>query len=197
MSKRLFDLLFTIPGLILLSPLLLALALWIKIDSPGPVFYRQERIGRHGQPFRIFKFRTMHIDADKQGLLTVGSDQRVTRAGRFLRKSKLDELPQLIDVVRGTMSLVGPRPEVAKFVAAYPAPIRSKVLSLRPGITDWASIRMIDENELLGQATDPERCYIEQILPQKLNYYVQYADQHSIAGDLYIILATFRKIITR
>lgn len=197
MSKRLFDLLFTIPGLILLSPLLLALALWIKIDSPGPVFYRQERIGRHGQPFRIFKFRTMHIDADKQGLLTVGSDQRITRAGRFLRKSKLDELPQLIDVVRGTMSLVGPRPEVAKFVAAYPAPIRSKVLSLRPGITDWASIRMIDENELLGQATDPERCYIEQILPQKLDYYVRYADQHSIAGDLHIILATFKKIITR
>ena len=197
MSKRLFDLFFTIPGLLLLSPLLLLLALWIKLDSPGPVFYRQERVGRYGRPFRIFKFRTMRVDADKQGLLTVGSDQRVTQAGRFLRKSKLDELPQLIDVARGAMSLVGPRPEVAKFVAHYPPEIRDKVQSLRPGITDWASIRMIDENEMLGAAADPERCYIEQILPQKLDYYVQYADQHSLAGDVRIILATLKKIVTR
>lgn len=197
MSKRLFDLFFTIPGLLLLLPLLLLLALWIKLDSPGPVFFRQARIGRYGRPFRIFKFRTMCVDAEKQGQLTVGKDQRVTRAGRFLRKSKLDELPQLIDVARGTMSLVGPRPEVAKFVAHYPADIRDKVLALRPGITDWASIRMIDENELLGAAADPERCYFEQILPQKLDYYVQYADQHSLCGDIRIILATLRKIVTR
>ena len=197
MTKRLFDLFFTLPGLLLLSPLLLALALWIKLDSPGPVFFRQERIGRFGRPFHIFKFRTMCIDAERQGQLTVGKDNRVTRAGRFLRKSKLDELPQLIDVVRGTMSLVGPRPEVARFVAQYPADIRDKVLALRPGITDWASIRLIDENELLGQASDPERCYVEKILPQKLDYYVQYADQHSVMGDVRIILATFKKILTR
>ncbi|MDF0606375.1 sugar transferase [Neisseriaceae bacterium TC5R-5] len=195
--KRAFDLLAASCGLLLLAPLLLALALWIKLDSPGPVFFRQQRVGRYGQLFRIHKFRSMHLDAEQQGQLTVGPDRRITRAGRLLRKSKLDELPQLIDVLRGKMSLVGPRPEVPKYVAHYPAEVREQILALRPGITDWASIRMIDENDILGATSDPERAYIEQILPTKLGYYVRYAQTHSLLGDIHIILATLWKIIRR
>jgi len=196
-AKRAFDLVAAGLGLVALSPLLLALALWIKLDSPGPVFFRQTRVGRFGQPFGIHKFRTMVVDAERQGQLTVGADARVTRAGRFLRKSKCDELPQLIDVLQGTMSLVGPRPEVPKYVAHYPAAVRDKVLALRPGITDWASIKMIDENEILGAAADPERAYIEQVLPEKLGYYTRYADSHTLAEDLRIIFATLARIASR
>jgi lipopolysaccharide/colanic/teichoic acid biosynthesis glycosyltransferase len=195
--KRIFDLLAAGVGLLLLSPVLLALALWIRLDSTGPVFFRQERVGRHGVLFRIHKFRTMQVDAEAQGQLTVGSDLRVTGAGRLLRKTKLDELPQLIDVVCGQMSLVGPRPEVPRYVAHYPALLRDKVLSLRPGITDWASIRMIDENEILGRSDDPERAYLEQVLPEKLAYYVRYADTHTLSEDIRIIFATLLKIISR
>jgi lipopolysaccharide/colanic/teichoic acid biosynthesis glycosyltransferase len=184
-------------GLALLSPLLLLLALWVRLDSPGPVFFRQERIGRFGVPFRIHKFRTMRVDAEQHGQLTVGADARVTRAGRFLRKTKLDELPQLIDVLIGRMSLVGPRPEVPRYVAHYPEAVRAKVLALRPGITDWASIRMIDENEILGAAADPERAYVEQVLPEKLGYYSDYADSHTLCGDIRIIFATIMKIVLR
>lgn len=197
MLKRCFDIIGAALGLIILLPLFLLLAIWIRLDSPGPVFFRQERIGRFGHPFRIFKFRTMGIDAEKQGQLTVGLDCRVTRAGQWLRKTKLDELPQLIDVLRGKMSLVGPRPEVARYVNHYPSDVQNKILSLRPGITDWAALHMIDENELLGQAQDPETYYLNEILPQKLNYYISYADHHSLKEDLVIILKTMGKMFYR
>ena len=139
----------------------------------------------------------MQVDAERQGQLTVGADLRVTRAGRWLRKTKLDELPQLIDVVCGQMSLVGPRPEVPRYVEHYPPDIREKVLSLRPGITDWASIQMIDENEILGRSLDPQQAYLEQVLPKKLAYYVRYADTHTLIEDIRIIIATLLKIISR
>ena len=197
LAKRVFDLLAAGAGLLMLSPLFLLMALWVRLDSPGPVFFRQVRVGRLGRTFRIHKFRTMRTDAERHGQLTVGADARVTRAGRFLRKTKLDELPQLIDVVLGDMSLVGSRPEVPRYVEHYPAEVRDKVLGLRPGITDWASIRMIDENEILGRADDPERAYIEQVLPEKLAYYVRYADTHTLAGDVHIIIATLLKIVSR
>jgi lipopolysaccharide/colanic/teichoic acid biosynthesis glycosyltransferase len=197
LAKRLFDLVAAGAGLLVLTPLLLLLALWIKLDSRGPVFFRQERVGRAGVPFRIHKFRTMRVDAERHGQLTVGKDSRVTGAGAFLRKSKLDELPQLIDVLVGSMSLVGPRPEVPKYVAHYPAEVKELVLSVRPGITDWASIKMIDENEILGAAADPERAYIEEVLPQKLAYYVAYAQGHTLPDDIKIIFATLAKIVTR
>lgn len=195
--KRLFDLTAVLCGLWLIWPLLLAIALWVKLDSPGPVFFRQVRVGRGGQLFRIHKFRTMQIGAESSGQLTVGADARVTRAGRLLRKTKLDELPQLLDVLFGDMSLVGPRPEVPKYVAHYPAAVKDIVLSVRPGITDWASIRMIDENEILGKAADAEKMYVESILPQKLDYYVQYARSYTLWGDVLIIVATLLKIVSR
>ncbi|RQW26447.1 sugar transferase [Rhodobacteraceae bacterium CH30] len=195
--KRVFDIVASSLGLLLLAPLLIVVALWVKADSPGPVFFRQLRVGRGGVLFRIHKFRTMQVGAEGRGQLTVGADARVTGAGRLLRKTKLDELPQLIDVLLGDMSVVGPRPEVPKYVAHYPDEVKALVLSVRPGITDWASIRMIDENEILGGADDPERAYIEEILPQKLDYCVRYAQSHSLLEDLQIIMATLLKIITR
>ena len=156
MAKRLFDVLAAGVGLLLLAPLLAAIALWVRVDSPGPVFFRQQRVGRHGVPFRIHKFRTMaHAPVAAGPLLTVGADARVTRAGRFLRRTKLDELPQLVDVLQGTMSLVGPRPEVPRYVALYPPELRAVVLSVRPGITDPASLLFRDEGEVLGRAADP------------------------------------------
>ncbi|MCP1292070.1 sugar transferase [Chromobacterium sp. S0633] len=197
MLKRGFDIVAAGLGLAALALPLLAVALWVKLDSPGPVFFRQVRVGRSGTLFRIHKFRTMQVDTERHGLLTVGADARVTGAGRLLRKTKLDELPQLIDVLFGDMSLVGPRPEVPKYVAHYPDEVRDIVLSVRPGITDWASIKMIDENEILGRAEDPERAYIEQVLPEKLAYYVRYAESHSLAEDIRIIVATLMKIVSR
>lgn len=189
MSKRAFDLAAALCGLLLLTPLLAAIALWIRIDSPGPVFFRQLRIGRHGVPFSIFKFRTMTVrSAGAQ--LTVGQDARITRAGHFLRHYKLDELPQLINVVQGSMSLVGPRPEVPRYVACYPPDVRRIVLSVAPGITDWASIHYKDENAILGRAVDPEQAYIDTILPVKLDYYVRYVEQRTFWTDLRIILRT-------
>ncbi|WP_293766324.1 sugar transferase [uncultured Aquitalea sp.] len=195
--KRCFDFCAALAGLVALSPVLLAVALWVKLDSPGPVFFRQVRVGRGGSLFRIHKFRTMQVNTERQGQLTVGADSRVTGAGRFLRKSKIDELPQLLDVLYGDMSLVGPRPEVPKYVAHYPDEVRDIVLSVRPGITDWASIRMIDENEILGKAADPEQAYIDEVLPEKLAYYVRYAQTHSLAEDVRIIFATLLKIVKR
>lgn len=195
--KRGFDIVAAGLGLAALALPLLAVALWVKLDSPGPVFFRQVRVGRSGTLFRIHKFRTMQVDTERHGQLTVGADARVTGAGRLLRKTKLDELPQLIDVLFGDMSLVGPRPEVPKYVAHYPDEVRDIVLSVRPGITDWASIKMIDENEILGRAEDPERAYIEQVLPEKLAYYVRYAESHSLAEDIRIIVATLMKIVSR
>ncbi len=195
MPKRLFDLMVAGMGLLLLSPLLLVIALWIKLDSPGPVFFRQQRVGRFGALFRIHKFRSMSGDAPLAGpQLTVGADPRITRAGAFLRRSKLDELPQLIDVLAGTMSLVGPRPEVPRYVAMYPAELRAKVLSVRPGITDPASIVYRDENTLLAGAADPERVYVEQVMPAKLRFAAQYVDRMSLWNDVRLIGATLRSL---
>jgi len=191
MAKRLFDLVASGLGLLLLAPMLLAIALAIKLESPGRVFFRQERVGRFGKTFRIHKFRTMVTDAERQGLqITVGSDARVTRVGGVLRKYKLDELAQLIDVLVGDMSLVGPRPEVPRYVACYPADVRAIILSVPPGITDWASIEFKEENAILGGAVDAERVYIEEILPVKLGYYVRYVRERSFMMDLRIIFST-------
>lgn len=198
LAKRLMDLILVVPGLMLLWPLFMILAIWIKFDSQGPVFFRQERIGRYGRPFRIFKFRTMVVDAEQLGLrITSGRDPRITRSGRFLRASKLDELPQLLNVLKGEMSLVGPRPEVAEYVAHYPDGIREKVLSVPPGITDRASIEYRDESRLLGSSANPQQTYINEILPIKLQYYAQYVDERSMWGDLVLILSTIIAIVRR
>ncbi len=190
MSKRLFDLVAATAGVVLLLPLLAAIALWVKLDSRGPVLFRQARVGRGGQLFEILKFRTMAAQTDPQRQLTVGRDPRITRAGHVLRKYKLDELPQLFNVVGGSMSLVGPRPEVPRYVACYPPAVRDLVLSVQPGVTDLAAILYKDESSILGQALDPERAYIETILPTKLGYYVQYVRERSFWGDLRIIFRT-------
>jgi lipopolysaccharide/colanic/teichoic acid biosynthesis glycosyltransferase len=196
MSKRIFDWLASGLGLLLLSPVLLALAVWIKLDSPGPVFFRQERVGKGGRLFRIHKFRTMVTDAERLGLqITVGADARVTRVGQWLRKYKLDELPQLLDVWLGNMSLVGPRPEVPRYVACYPVDVREVVLSVRPGITDRASIEYKDENEVLGRAADPHDAYVNEVLPIKLAYYQDYVRNRSFLGDVAIIFATIRALV--
>lgn len=193
MAKRLFDLLGAAVALLLLAPLMLGVALWIKVDSKGPVFFRQQRVGRHGVPFLIHKFRTMHAGAP--GLpLTVGEDPRITRAGRFLRRTRLDELPQFIDVLLGRMSLVGPRPEVPRYVALYPPALRERALAVRPGLTDPASIHFIDEATLLAAAPDPEREYVEVILPAKLQRAAEYAEQASLATDLRVLWQTLRAL---
>lgn len=195
-AKRLFDLFFTVPGLLLLLPLFVAIAVWIKLDSSGPVFFRQERIGRFGKPFRIFKFRTMCLDAEAKGRqITVGEDPRITRSGLFLRHYKLDELPQLLNVILGEMSLVGPRPEVPRYVALYPPEIRDRVLSVPPGITDYASIEYKDENAILGRAVDPDRAYIVEVMPVKLEYYQRYVAERSLWLDFRLIVRTLKAIV--
>ena len=195
MFKRFVDVVASAAGLLLLAPFFALIALAIKLESPGPVFFRQERVGRHGRPFRIFKFRTMTVAPPSGGVpLTVAGDARITRVGAILRKSKLDELAQLIDVLRGTMSLVGPRPEVPRYVAHYPPEWRERLLSVRPGITDFASVRYRDENELLAQAHDPEREYIEVILPTKLQYALHYVDRPTFANDLRVIGLTLSTV---
>jgi lipopolysaccharide/colanic/teichoic acid biosynthesis glycosyltransferase len=196
MSKRLFDVVGAGLALVLFSPLLLLLALVIRLDSPGPVFFRQERVGRHGVPFRIHKFRTMVADAPARGLaLTVGADPRITRCGAWLRRTRLDELPQLIDVLRGSMSLVGPRPEVPRYVQHYPSGLRERALAVRPGITDPSSLEFIDEASLLANAADPEREYIERILPRKLQCAADYADRASLWTDLRVLWRTLRVLV--
>jgi len=195
MSKRLFDVLAAACGLLLLAPVLLAIALWIRLDSPGPALFRQQRVGRHGQLFDIYKFRTMADRPDDGRQLTVGRDPRITRAGRFLRRTKLDELPQLLNVLEGTMSLVGPRPEVPRYVDRYPPAVRQTVLSVAPGITDLAAILFKDENDVLGRAPDPERAYVETILPVKLEYYQRYVREQSFWLDLRILFRTLAAIL--
>lgn len=196
MSKRLFDWILSSLGLMVLGPVLILVALAIKLDSPGPVFFRQERVGRWGHPFWIHKFRTMRHDPVGRGLqITVGQDARITRVGGFLRASKIDELPQLIDVWVGTMSLVGPRPEVPRYVAVYPAELRDKILSVRPGITDIASIEYRDESAVLARAADPEQAYIHEVLPHKLALSARYVDQASVWTDLQLILRTLLAIV--
>ena len=196
--KRMFDLLFCSLGLLLFFPLFLVISVAIRLDSPGPVFFRQVRVGRNGRPFRIFKFRTMCAGAETGGRkITVGDDPRVTRAGCFLRRLKLDELPQLINVVKGEMSLVGPRPEVPWYVEFYPEEVRRQVLSVRPGITDIASIKYRDESALLAGAADPERMYVNVVLPEKLKHYVQYVSERTLWLDFKIILLTLMEIVRR
>jgi lipopolysaccharide/colanic/teichoic acid biosynthesis glycosyltransferase len=194
-TKRIFDFFFSFCGLIILSPLFLFIAAWIKLDSRGPVFFRQERVGCLGRTFRMHKFRTMGADAS--GIpLTIGDDPRITRCGRFLRRFKLDELPQLIDVLKGDMSLVGPRPEVPRYMAHYPEEIRKLVLSVPPGITDIAAIKFKNENELLKNSNDPEKDYINKILPIKIKYYQEYISSRSIALDLKLIFQTIKAVFT-
>ncbi|MDE2593272.1 MAG: sugar transferase [Burkholderiales bacterium] len=196
MSKRLFDWLMSSLGLLALGPLLLLIALAVKLDSPGPVFFRQERVGRFGKTFRIHKFRTMRHDPAGKGLqITVGADSRITRVGGVLRSTKLDELPQLIDVWVGTMSLVGPRPEVPRYVAHYPTDMKDKVLSVRPGITDIASIEYKDESAVLARASDPEQAYIHEVMPHKLALAASYVDQASVWMDVKLIVRTIWAIV--
>jgi lipopolysaccharide/colanic/teichoic acid biosynthesis glycosyltransferase len=195
--KRLFDIVASACGLIVLSPLFLILSIWIKLDSQGPVFYRQVRVGRHNKDFRIFKFRSMRVGADKQGLITVGGrDPRVTRSGYFIRKYKLDEFPQLINVFVGDMSLVGPRPEVRKYVDMYTEE-QMRVLDVRPGITDLASIRYRNENELLEKAENPDQFYTDIIKQDKLAINLEYVANHSFWYDIKLIFKTFWEIVSK
>lgn len=194
--KRLFDIVASGLGLIVLSPVFLILAIWIKLDSSGPVFYRQVRVGRGNRDFRIFKFRSMRVGSDKGSLVTIGGhDPRITRSGYFIRKFKLDEFPQLINVFVGDMSLVGPRPEVRHYVE-YWTPEQMHVLDVRPGITDPASIKFRNENELMEAASDPEKYYIEVIMQEKIKLYLEYVQHHSFLGDIGLIFKTFWVIVT-
>ena len=193
---RLLDIIFAMFGVIILSPFFILLSLWVKLDSKGPVLYKQKRIGRGGEEFSLLKFRSMHVDADKKGLLTVGGrDPRITRSGFILRKFKLDELPQLFNVLAGDMSLVGPRPEVKKYVDLYTEEQR-KILSVRPGITDMASIEFSNENEILEQQADPEQYYIDHIMPEKISLNQQYIQAPTVGNYFRIILLTVKKIFT-
>ncbi len=193
-SKRIFDLCCVLLCLILFSPLFILIALWIKLDSQGPIFFLQTRIGQYGKPFKIIKFRTMR-PSEVGPKLTIGKDTRITPCGHFLRKYKLDELPQLINVLKGDMSLVGPRPEVPEYVAHYPEEIKNEVLSVPAGITDYASIEFRNESELLAQSKQPEIDYVEKILPIKLAYYQQYVKEHSLYLDLVLIFKTIKRIL--
>ncbi len=191
LSKRLFDLFFVIPGLIVLSPSLLIIALIIKLKDGGNVLFKQVRVGKHGKHFEVLKFRTMVLDAEKLGnKVTTGDDPRITPIGRVLRKYKLDELPQLINVLKGEMSLVGPRPEVPEFVAFYPEETRNIVLSVPPGMTDKASIEFVNENDLLSGSEDPLSDYKNKVLPIKQKYYVEYVKERSLWLDFSLIIKT-------
>lgn len=196
MLKRLFDIIFSFLLIILLVPLFLIIAVLVKLDSRGPVFFLQTRVGKNNRDFKLFKFRTMHVDADKKGLLTVGhSDSRITRVGYNLRRYKLDELPQLFNVLIGDMSVVGPRPEVRKYVDMYDER-QQRVVSVRPGITDFASIRYVNENELLKNTENPEKLYIDEIMPAKLELNLKYIENRHFFKDLKIILLTVKAIFT-
>lgn len=193
--KRFFDIVASGCGLLVLSPVLIIIAIWIKLDSNGPVFYRQVRVGRHNKDFRIFKFRSMYVDSDKGSLVTIGGrDPRVSRSGYFIRKFKLDELPQLINVFIGNMSLVGPRPEVRHYVNYWTSE-QMHVFDVRPGITDPASIKFRNENVLLEKAEDPERYYIEVVMQEKIKLYLEYVKNHSFCRDIKLIFQTFWIIV--
>ena len=193
--KRAMDIVVSGSALTVLWPVLLLIALAIKIDDPGPVFYRQVRVGKDGKEFRIFKFRTMVVGADKKGLqITVGRDNRITRMGRLLRKTKLDELAQLINVFTGEMSFVGPRPEVPKYVNLY-TPYQRQVLLVRPGITDYASIAYRNENDMLEGAQDPEKMYIDVIMPDKIELNMKYLREISPLADLKLIFGTIAAVV--
>lgn len=196
-AKRLLDILISLLGLTIFSPLCLAIAAWIKLDSPGPILYRGTRVGKGGRPFKMLKFRSMVVNAEQLGgPSTAGDDPRVTRVGRFLRRYKLDELPQLINVLKGEMSLVGPRPEVPQYVAMY-NPEQRAILSVHPGITDWASLWNSDEGSWLAGAHDPERVYLEVVRPTKLRLQLKYVRERSFMVDLRILLATLITLVSR
>ncbi|HEU5295308.1 MAG TPA: sugar transferase [Burkholderiaceae bacterium] len=197
MLKRVVDLALATLALVVLAPLLLAAMVWVHVDSPGPVLFRQDRVGRHGRLFRIHKLRTMHVDAPGDPAITEHADARITRAGRWLRRYRIDELPQLIDVLLGDMSLVGPRPEVPRFVALYPPELRAKVLAVRPGLTDPASLEFVDEGALLAGSADPERDYVETILPRKLQRQVEYVERATWRSDLAVMARTLRVLLAR
>src|SRR5690554_5736338 len=194
--KRIFDLLFSFLGLVILSPFLLVIEILIVIDSKGDIFYLQQTVGKDNKDFNIFKFRTMRPNSDKQGLLTVGAkDSRITKIGVFLRKYKIDELPQLINILIGNISFVEPRPEVRKYVDLYNSE-QKKVLTVKPGITDYASIEYSNENELLARSENPEKTYIEEIMPAKLELNLKYIKEASLLTDIKIIFKTFAKIVS-
>ncbi|MDA9060494.1 sugar transferase [Candidatus Thioglobus sp.] len=195
--KRVFDLLFSALGMLILSPVFLVVAILIKIDSKGPIYFRQERVGKNSEVFQIHKFRTMEINSEHLGKITIGEDKRITNLGKWLRKNKIDELPQLIDVLYGKMSLVGPRPELKAYVDTYPKDIKKKILSVKPGITDYASITMIDESLLLANYSNPQEAYAKSILPKKLELSTKYVDSSNIFLDFKIIFLTLQKIFLK
>ena len=194
MLKRIFDIILSLFGLMILFPFMLIIAILIKLDSKGPVFFKQIRVTKNGREFKIFKYRTMRVGSDKYSQITVGKDNRITKIGAFLRKYKLDEIPQLINVFIGDMSLVGPRPEVPKYVAFY-TDEQKEILKVRAGITDYASIEFSDENDLLASEEDPEKAYIEKIMPKKIELNKKYILEISILTDIKIILLTIKKIL--
>ncbi len=194
MAKRIFDIIVSFTGLIILLPLFLIIAVAIVMESKGGVFFKQVRVGKDGKPFKLIKFRSMYVNSDKKGLLTVsGRDSRVTKVGYFIRKFKLDELPQLINVLKGDMSLVGPRPEVPKYVELY-TDEQKEVLSVKPGITDPASIKYRNENDLLADADNPEKFYIEKVMPEKIQISIDYIRKRNFFSDIKVILETFFRV---
>ena len=194
MLKRMFDIILSLFGLMILLPFMLIIAIFIKLDSKGPVFFKQIRVTKGGREFKIFKYRTMKVGSDKYSQITVGKDNRITGIGLFLRKYKLDEIPQLINVLIGDMSLVGPRPEVPKYVVLY-TDEQKEILKVRAGITDYASIEFSDENDLLASEKDPEKAYIEKIMPKKIELNKKYLSEISVLTDIKIILLTIKKIL--
>ena len=194
MLKRIFDIILSLFGLIILLPFMLIIAIFIKLDSKGTVFFKQVRVTKNGREFKIFKYRTMRVGSDKYSQITVGKDDRITKIGSFLRKYKLDEIPQLINVLIGDMSLVGPRPEVPKYVALY-TDEQKEILKVRAGITDYASIEFSNENDLLALEEDPEKAYIEKIMPKKIELNKKYLSEISVLTDIRIILLTIKKIL--
>ena len=194
MLKRIFDIILSLFGLIILLPFMLIIAIFIKLDSKGPVFFKQLRVTKNGREFKIFKYRTMRVGSDKYSQITVGKDDRITKIGLFLRKYKLDEIPQLINVLIGDMSLVGPRPEVPKYVALY-TDEQKEILKVRAGITDYVSIEFSNENDLLASEEDPEKAYIKKVMPKKIELNKKYISEISMLTDIKIILLTIKKIL--
>ncbi|WP_070138564.1 sugar transferase [Crocinitomix algicola] len=192
--KRIFDFIASLIALLVLSPILLIIALWISIDSKGGPFYKQIRVGLNGVEFKLYKFRSMRVNADKQGQITIGNDNRVTSVGRFIRKYKIDEIPQLFNILKGDMSVVGPRPEVPKYVALYSTEQR-EVLRVKPGLTDYASLEYIDEQKILGQSNDPNNTYIKEIMPAKLALNRKYIEERSVLTDCKLIINTLLRIL--
>ena len=195
--KRMFDVVFSILGMVLLFPVFLPIAILIKSESNGPIFFRQSRVGLRGKIFQIHKLRTMYVNSENIGRITIGNDRRITNFGKFLRRYKIDELPQLIDVLSGNMSIVGPRPEIEEYVDTYPKDIKKKILSVKPGITDYASITMIDESLLLANYSNPQEAYAKSVLPKKLELSSKYVENNNIFLDIKIILLTLQKIILK